>query len=710
MAPEQAAGDLARIDTRTDVYGLGAILYEVLTGQPPFTGPSSEEVLSQVRNLQPDRPRVVAAGTHPAIEAVCLKSLAKRPEDRYPDAGTVAEEVTRFLADEPVTAWPEPLGVRLRRWSRRHRALVTSGVAALAVAVPILVAGLLLLNRSEQRERTSRERAQASYRRALTAADAMTEELARGVRPLLGTQRAAVLEILDRSNRVYEELLDDPDPGPEVLESQARALILFAELYRETNNTPAARKASERALEICDRLLQTAPERREVLLLQATARHRRAWVLLDQGFDRESIAEFQACVRDLRALDAEADPKLAATLLASAYTFLGNEFLTVGDRSAAETAYRIGLDLREAAARAIPGSTPIQISLAISLEKWGRFRYSQGEEPDGLALLRRARAVLETTTAGDPWNSETHLHLVRILNSFAQLEPRREEMQESLGKAETVLERFARRDPGHLIWQREALRFRFLKQRLETRGRRVGTEARRADFRNQIVMLNELLTMLAKSVADDPEYFLGLADVANIRSRLGERHIDLLSIAGEGRDHLDAAAALLAGSLEEYNRLVARSPENVEWQQGRIYCRYQISRLSAAREDARRALIDCLVHHTDEIRFYRRLVGRYPGVDMWANQLAHTGNRVIFGFTREPTLTFFQKAGTDPAVVAALVDLARELDTPPPALPVGLTRAWTSTRGSVADKLAKAEQAGVLDDKGKRLLQALRAK
>jgi PAS domain S-box-containing protein len=93
MAPEQAAGVLDQIDRRTDVYGLGAILYEILTGAPPFTGPSTEEVLRKVREEEPAPPRQLWQEAPPALEALCLRALAKRPQERPAAAAELAQEV-----------------------------------------------------------------------------------------------------------------------------------------------------------------------------------------------------------------------------------------------------------------------------------------------------------------------------------------------------------------------------------------------------------------------------------------------------------------------------------------------------------------------------------------------------------------------------------------------------------------------------------------
>jgi serine/threonine-protein kinase len=134
MAPEQAEGRLDLLDTRTDVYGLGAVLYEVLTGQPPFAAGDTTAVLRRVVHDAPQPPRTVVPGVPRALEAVCLKALAKRPAERYARAQELAEDVKRFLADEPVDAYRDPLTTRLTRWGRRHRTLAAgAGMAVLAV-------------------------------------------------------------------------------------------------------------------------------------------------------------------------------------------------------------------------------------------------------------------------------------------------------------------------------------------------------------------------------------------------------------------------------------------------------------------------------------------------------------------------------------------------------------------------------------------------
>jgi eukaryotic-like serine/threonine-protein kinase len=135
MSPEQAAGAVDSLGPATDVYGLGAILFALLTGGPPVEGKTTDEILYQVQQGAIRPLRSLNSNIPPALEAVCLKALALKPEDRYATALTLAEEVEHWLADEPVTAWREPFAMRARRWARRNRTAMTAAAATLVAGV-----------------------------------------------------------------------------------------------------------------------------------------------------------------------------------------------------------------------------------------------------------------------------------------------------------------------------------------------------------------------------------------------------------------------------------------------------------------------------------------------------------------------------------------------------------------------------------------------
>jgi serine/threonine protein kinase/Tfp pilus assembly protein PilF len=152
MSPEQAAGQLDGLGPTSDVYSLGATLYCLLTGRAPFEGDDVATILAKVRHGEFPPPHRVKPGVPRALEAICLKAMALRPENRYPTAEALSEDLESWMADEPVSAWREPWYVRARRWINRHRTLVTACSSAAAVALVCLVAVVLLIRAARERE------------------------------------------------------------------------------------------------------------------------------------------------------------------------------------------------------------------------------------------------------------------------------------------------------------------------------------------------------------------------------------------------------------------------------------------------------------------------------------------------------------------------------------------------------------------------------
>ncbi len=154
MSPEMAEGRADTADPLTDVYLLGATLYEILTSQPPRRGSSYTELVELARTVDPVAPRKINRKISPPLEAICLKAIAHFPQDRYPTAQDLARDVERFLAGEPVSAYRERIFERAWRWMKRHRQALGRTAAATLLAVAILFgfAKLRQAQRLEQQE------------------------------------------------------------------------------------------------------------------------------------------------------------------------------------------------------------------------------------------------------------------------------------------------------------------------------------------------------------------------------------------------------------------------------------------------------------------------------------------------------------------------------------------------------------------------------
>ncbi|HYI00181.1 protein kinase domain-containing protein, partial [Hyalangium sp.] len=156
MAPEQARGEVARLDRRVDVYSLGATLYQVLTGQPPFAGVNALEIVSRIQSEEPRPPRALVPDLPVDLEAIVLKCLEKDRSARYDSARALADDLERFLAGEPVLARPAGAWYRLRKKVRKHRLLVALGSAATLVVGASVGQAALASHEVVVRERFSR--------------------------------------------------------------------------------------------------------------------------------------------------------------------------------------------------------------------------------------------------------------------------------------------------------------------------------------------------------------------------------------------------------------------------------------------------------------------------------------------------------------------------------------------------------------------------
>lgn len=148
MSPEQALGRLASIGPRSDVYSLGATLYELLASRPVFDGEDRGDLLRQVAFERPLALRTLDPRLPRDLETIAHKALEKSPDDRYTSAGEMACDLRRFLRGEPIRAKPPTAAERVFKWSLRHRRLVAALAAALVLAVVGLSVGMLLISRS----------------------------------------------------------------------------------------------------------------------------------------------------------------------------------------------------------------------------------------------------------------------------------------------------------------------------------------------------------------------------------------------------------------------------------------------------------------------------------------------------------------------------------------------------------------------------------
>ncbi|HEX2571316.1 MAG TPA: protein kinase [Polyangia bacterium] len=164
MAPEQASGDVRSIDRRSDVYSLGATLYELCVGRPPFTSGSMMELLGQVMNLEPPPPRNAVPSLPVDLETIVLKCLQKDANQRYASARALAEDLGRYIDGEPILGRRPSLLYRLRRRARKNRALVAVSLGSLVCMTALALFGLQSWLAARREERSAAERTRLAQR------------------------------------------------------------------------------------------------------------------------------------------------------------------------------------------------------------------------------------------------------------------------------------------------------------------------------------------------------------------------------------------------------------------------------------------------------------------------------------------------------------------------------------------------------------------
>jgi serine/threonine protein kinase len=284
MSPEQAGGPRILIDHRTDVYSLGATLYELLTLRPIFDGTDRQTLLQQILHEEPKPPRSLDRAIPEELETIVLRAVAKLPAERYASARDFADDLHRFLEDRPIRARRPSLWEKATKLARRHKPVVASAVVALLLLVAGLAVATALTARAYDRERQKateadeqRDRAEENFRKALEVVNQLVrigeEELAD--KPDLEGLR---LRLLEAALAYYQNFLDqhrdDPTIQKELETSQAKARALREELtilMRSIQYVPLHQK------EVQEELQLTADQR------EALNRMRKKW---GEGFQR----------------------------------------------------------------------------------------------------------------------------------------------------------------------------------------------------------------------------------------------------------------------------------------------------------------------------------------------------------------------------------------------------------------------------------------
>jgi tRNA A-37 threonylcarbamoyl transferase component Bud32/tetratricopeptide (TPR) repeat protein len=387
MSPEQAAGRLDLLGPASDIYGLGATLYTILTGRPPIEGNNVTELLRKVERGEWRPARQVKADVPPGLEAICSKAMARKPEDRYATALELATDIEHWLADESVSVYRDPIAVRLTRWARKHRTAVAVGAAVLQTVVVVLAVSVFLIARSRSQIERERGQVERERRRAEAVNSFLVRDLLAQADPKLNPvgEKITVRELLDRAAATIGKNSSVTE-NPEV-EGAVRSAI--GNTYYGLGLYQRAREELERAV-ACQDQAPEVPAAERIF-----TKNRLCWVIYKLGnFDETMAREVLAQARAELGSDHE-ETVYAADNLAT--ISLGN-----GNRMGF-TLYRENLATQQ---RVYGPEHPLTIRAALSLAD-GLMSNQQGDRPgnkeEALETLLSSRdAARKTFGPNDP--------------------------------------------------------------------------------------------------------------------------------------------------------------------------------------------------------------------------------------------------------------------------------------------------------------------
>jgi serine/threonine-protein kinase len=586
MSPEQAAGRLDELGPASDVYGLGATLYHVLTGRPAFSGKDVRAILHNVQKGDFHSPRSLRPEVPRPLEAVCLKAMAVEPADRYASARELADDVEHWLADEPVSAHRDPALVKAGRWARRHRTEVAAAATLLLAALTASTLGIVLLGRKNIEIEKRRQEAVTAQLDEAAQRDKAEKERDRAETNFELARDAVEKTLTSVAMNARLKESDFHDLRKELLGS---AVPFYVEFVKQKRDDPTLESDRGKAY------------------------HRLAEVHSEMGLQTEAEADYQEMQKIFAKLVGEfpTEPEYRDELAASQNN-LGILYRTNGKLENAEPLYREALALRQSLVKEFPKVREYRQALAATHLNMGNLFQLTSRFKEAEQAYRNALADMQPLAAEFSKAPEYRQELATIYTNLATLlrENNRSEEADRVDRDALAIKRPLAEDFPKVPRYRQDLGLSLYN--LANTLSKTGTpkEAEQA-YRDSLAILQ----LLAKDFPSVPAY---RQDLARCCYNLGS----LFQVTGQPKE----AVAVYRQALDVWQSLAAdfpKVPDHRQWQARSSNSLGIVLSGAGQPKESEQAFRDALA-------IQRKLVAEHPKVAAYREELARTYSNLAF--------------------------------------------------------------------------------
>jgi serine/threonine protein kinase/tetratricopeptide (TPR) repeat protein len=556
MSPEQATGSQALVDPRSDIYSLGATLYELLTLRPAFDGDDRQAVLQAIGNQEPTPPRAISPAIPLDLETIVLQAMAKSRDERYTTAQQFADDLNRFLEGKPTLARRPTIADRAGKWVRRHRVIVSLAAAFLLILTVVSTTGAILLSREHARKQAALEASHVFLEQARGAVNRFGGQFAQELAKLPGSEPLR-MTVLNDTLAYHEEFIKRAAGNPELKSDLAATHFHSGAIASQLGDQVKAQASFEKAVALFAELAEATDQPAQYRQQQATALNNMALLFAAQGKFDDARARYNTAIQ-LQSLVVGSDdpPKSAARLLAELYTNRGLLERQKGDAVGARKSLTRAIAQLEKIVAVAPDDDEARHALAMAfnnrsfVEQESHWEAAEQSCTRAVELFEELAATEEDNQAV---SAATRGDLALSYNNLAAIRGHLGKHAEAINpfrRAVELQEQLVRQAPGVVQFRSDlAITWNNLAQALARQ--KQSHESNQAYDQAQ-----ELFTDLVSDYPQDIRYQSSLAGVLNNRGMARE-------LAGD----LDAALAEYRAAIEHQKIAVEQAPQNSQYRE-----------------------------------------------------------------------------------------------------------------------------------------------